>query len=366
VTIFARYIDRLSIWCVQLPRLLRAGFEWWVAGLLLPLPQRWRSRLERPEEIVTARADGAYGIAVVHTGQAGRRETSVAADTGFASVAAELSLPPNARVLLALDAASCLRRRLALPAAAARVLRDVLRNEIERLTPIPADDLRFEYRVARFEPAQKRLLVDVFVTRASGVDALRQRFADLGWPVHAISAGCGEVDAEVNFLRHADRASRGRGARLIPRWSVAVCGVALACLLFLPALRYEALLGAAAREIDGVRAAALARREAIAQRDALLARERFLDERRAGYVPVLNALTELTTIIPEPTWLQQLDLRGAALQMQGESNSAASLLQAIEDDALFADAAFAAPISPLPGENKERFVVIARVEVPSP
>jgi general secretion pathway protein L len=59
--------------------------------------------------------------------------------------------------------------------------------------------------------------------------------------------------------------------------------------------------------------------------------------------------------------LQQVHLRDGKIQLQGDSASASTVVQLLEQSPLFAEAQFTAPISSTPGESRERFVIDVRV-----
>ncbi|HZX81181.1 MAG TPA: hypothetical protein VFE72_09555, partial [Lysobacter sp.] len=124
---------------------LRGLLAWWGRALAAWLPMRLRRALgiDRGRLLLLPRDDGRVQLSLHRDGQ--RHDLGVLpppvdlpGDDPLANV-----LGPTALDLprwLALPAASVLVRRIALPAAAADRLRDVMRFEIDRQTPFAADD----------------------------------------------------------------------------------------------------------------------------------------------------------------------------------------------------------------------------------
>lgn len=343
-----------------LTRELRSAVEWWLTGLLAPLPEAWRRRVAvRYGRLLLERQAGQW-VATWMTGiplQSAAASVQLAPDETFDVARQTLGVPSAARATLLLDQDAVLHRRLSLPAAAKSVLDDVVRNEIERLTPIPKQDLALRYRVARHDRIQKRVLVDAFVARASNVEASAAQWTRRGWVIERITfRGATTVEPTIDFLPRR-RWGTQRVSVPMPRWSVAVAALAAAVALYAPGIHYARLREAHASELSALRATAVAARETLTRRDQLLERDRFLAEQRTGRAPTLAVLAELTSILPDDTWLQQLHLRDGRVQLQGDSASASTVVQLLEQSPVFAEAEFAAPISSGSDASRERFVV---------
>jgi Tfp pilus assembly protein PilN len=79
----------------------------------------------------------------------------------------------------------------------------------------------------------------------------------------------------------------------------------------------------------------------------------------------LRILGELSTLIPDTVWLNNLDLDDQGLRIAGESASAAPLLGVLNESQLLANATFATSL--IKTENGERFQITAeRRAVPAP
>jgi len=82
----------------------------------------------------------------------------------------------------------------------------------------------------------------------------------------------------------------------------------------------------------------------------------------SAHVP-LEILSELTRLLPEDVWLQQLQYDGSALALSGYARSASELLQTLAASAYFESPQFTAAISSTP-DGDEIFRIGVRLRVP--
>ena len=357
--------EMIRVWSHELRRAARAAIEWWFAGLLEPLPSEWQRRLvgRFGRVRLEQRAEGWFAgwVAGLSLHEAATT-VSLSGDDSFDVARAALGASSTAQTVLVLGKDVVLHRRLSLPSVAGAVLKNVVCNEIERLTPIPKDDLAFQYRIARHDRVQKRVLVDTFVTRSSVVEALVNRWVERGWRIGAVTIRRGEhVELGLDFSTGRQRSPARRIKVPMPRWSVVAAVAAALVALYVPGWRYGSLSESHAAELAELRTAALAARDTLTRRDESLNRDRFLVEQRASRAPALAAFSELTNILPDDTWLQEAHLRRGEIQIQGDSASASAVVQLLEQSPLFNEAKFNAPISSSAGDTRERFVIAVRL-----
>jgi Tfp pilus assembly protein PilN len=151
----------------------------------------------------------------------------------------------------------------------------------------------------------------------------------------AVAGACPRLAPSANLLPAAMRHSNSR-AMFIPTFVLA----ALLLLTTAAALAYgkvaeRAYLGKIAEEIarlepEARKAAALERQIGLAR-----GRARLLDEFRGRTRADLEALEELTNLLPPPIWVNTLDLTRDALTIGGEAEQAAGLIKAIDASPLF-------------------------------
>jgi general secretion pathway protein L len=90
-----------------------------------------------------------------------------------------------------------------------------------------------------------------------------------------------------------------------------------------------------------------------------------LSEKKRTQPSAILLLDELTRLLPKDTWVQQLNLNGNTLQIQGDTGSASKLIGLIENSRVLSGASFTAPLTKGAGENTEHFQLSAQVDTSS-
>jgi general secretion pathway protein L len=88
------------------------------------------------------------------------------------------------------------------------------------------------------------------------------------------------------------------------------------------------------------------------------ARTKLLDEFRKHTASNLDALGELTKLLPPPTWVTALDVQTDGITVSGETEQAAALLRVIDSSPMFENSEFA--MSPTRAASSEIFSIRAR------
>ena len=102
------------------------------------------------------------------------------------------------------------------------------------------------------------------------------------------------------------------------------------------------------------------------QKDKMLAQQGFLVQRKRRSVSLLSLLQEVTTRLPDNSWLERFSVDNTGqIGLQGQSQQATKLLDALKDSKLIRDASFQGSIQPDPTTGKERFYLVARVLEPT-
>ena len=70
---------------------------------------------------------------------------------------------------------------------------------------------------------------------------------------------------------------------------------------------------------------------------------------------LLEVLAEVTRLLPDDTWLMELEVTGNEVQMRGETSNAAQLVGLFESSKRLRNARFRSPVTQVPGGQRERF-----------
>lgn len=78
---------------------------------------------------------------------------------------------------------------------------------------------------------------------------------------------------------------------------------------------------------------------------------------KLGLPPTAAILDNLTLMLPDTTWLTELNMTGPEVTFSGYSKDAASLIPTLNSSGAFRDAAFTSQVARVPGQTGERFTI---------
>lgn len=254
-----------------------------------------------------------------------------------------------------LPAAAVLRPVVRLPFASHSVLRSALTYELERLSPVPPDQIYFDFRVLSRDRAAKSAEIELRIIRRDIVDDAARRCRVAGLAVGAIRFGDDALPADPRHFpvdRHALLLGLWR------RWSVALLGGAtillLLAVLLAAYLRGSSRLDALsdALQDEGTHAA---RAEQLQQRiERASAQLAFLAKQK--HAPLFAAiLADIAHVLPDDSWIAEFDMSGGRIRIGGYSRSASDLIAVFDRSGRFTNAQFAAPVTQGATPGIERF-----------
>lgn len=267
---------------------------------------------------------------------------------------------------LLLPAASGLVRRLALPAAAADRLRDVLAFEIDRQTPFAAADVAYDAHVVR-RRTDGQLDVDLVVVPLARLHVHRNALGALATTLAGVDlAGAGGAPLGANLLPPGQRRKVADPWR---RWNLALAAIAVcALLLALWQVLDNRRDAADAFEAELAPRAAQARQVAAERQElvAIVAGQAFLDRSRAARPTTVEILDELSRLLPDGTWLEKVAIEGDQLVLIGLSSEASALVRRLEPSPLWRSPALTGALQPDPRTGRDRFSLVAELATRPP
>ncbi|MFG1377107.1 PilN domain-containing protein [Xanthobacter autotrophicus] len=268
-------------------------------------------------------------------------------------------------VELALDPGRFLFRPLELPRGAAAFLDGIVRSQIDRLTPWSAAEAAYGFTPPEDAP-DDRLALTVAATARARISPLIDRLKAQGAGAIRVTTQPDGMGAPIRVLDHA-ASGAASGVAGVRRVLLAVLGGAAGAALL--ALVVSGLVGGSLdAELDDITQRIAAQRRAmVAARDGqggaggqLAALERRKREAPAT-VLVLEALSQ---VLPDDTYVTELQMEGDKVEVAGVSREAAALVRLLEQSRQFAEATFVAPTTRAAGEAGERFHISARILLP--
>jgi general secretion pathway protein L len=337
----------------------------------------WRESRRELRSLVVTRENGHVVVrhakpardAMLRDAQAGR---AIAILPPGAEVSADVSRAAhNSFVVLEFPAEKVVMRHITVPAQARKFLSGVIRNQIERLSPWPANGV--VYGFAAEAGAGDAAVVDVRILMAArtDVDVARQNLAALGLPVDRIVARGSDTEAADEtagsvtlWSRLADTSPERHGS-LVRAIGIGIAASVIVSLL----LGSWALLSAASIRDESEEVAARSR---VLQRQVQTGRtaasmasmpsaERawLLKETSISSVILIEALSRA---LPDSAYVSEIRLEKESLRIMGLAGDAPALLAPLERSDHLTDVHFFAPTARGPDGKLFRFSIEAHVE----
>lgn len=281
-------------------------------------------------------------------------------------------VPPDAealsgqvqRTVVLLAPEQVLRRNLSFPAQVRENLQQVIRYEMDRLSPFPGDQVFFDTYLRGSSRRGDRILVDLALCRRDRAEPWLQRLGEVGFPVDQLTWE--GAWPRANLLPLAERPRRSiRG--LTSGIALLVLTLSLgAAVLVTPLWQRGQVLDRLQGELERVRKGAqqvdkLRADLERARQGSVAVLQRKLDQPR-----MIDLLRELTVRLPDGTWIQNLDLDKGGIQMRGESTRATALIALLEKSAGVHGVSFASPVTQVAQTGAERFNITFQYARPKP
>jgi general secretion pathway protein L len=280
------------------------------------------------------------------------------------------STPPDGsaphQVTLTLPPDRVLCKTLTLPLATEETRHQVLVFQVDQLTPFTADQVYFGHRITERDFDQGRLTVDFVATPRAAVDEAIKALVANGATVKAVvSQGTLAAGQFVNMLPVAIGKAPSVLMQGLNPWLALLVGLlALAAMAAPLVIKREAvvqLLPLVAKAKKAAETTDVLRRDLETRVDE----HNHLLQKRQSSTPVVMALEELARILPDDTWVQQLDIKGTEMQIQGDTASSIKLIGLFEQSGTLHGASFRAPVVKSQSAGFERYHLALQIR-PAP
>ena len=344
-------------------------WSWWSSELRDLVPNRWRERLAGSVHRVYAMATSTGHQLFIDHSELPVFELAAGDDAelnrqqiGELLQQHEVDDP---EIVLLLPETLVLNRRINMPLAAERELKQAIRYDLDRQTPFNPDEVFFDYRVMERKPDAGQMDIELVVVPKASLEKQLSGLSQAGLGIHRIDIQSSTEQVTgvgYNLLPYDQRARRvNRRGRFHLMLGIIVV-ILLAIVMWQSLnLRRDALSDYEAAADEARQEARLVANMTTEFEDALEA-ARFLNTEREKRPPVLVLLNEITRVIPDDTYLQRLIVNGCEAQLQGLSGSSQQLIELVNQSELLDGALFRGPISIDPRSNRERFNLVATIE----
>jgi len=357
----------------------RAGvaefLRWWRSELVAMLPPGWRERLSS-RDVAYLRAGDDEWVALRPVAgrfaQAGRTALASLDTAGrraaFRRLVAEGSGSAG-NVWLVLPPESVLVREIQMPLAAEESLRDAVGFELDRFTPLPADQAWFDCRVTGRDTNAQRLRLQLAVAASAPVEAKLAELRELGATVLGVGVENDVAGAAAPFnllpVDKRDRPAVSRSALAVRILATTAALLALAALVIPLWLKRDAAIALYPR-LESARAGAEVAERLGREIEKLAGEHNFIVGRKQAQQPSVALLEDLSRLLPDATWVQQFDLKTGPkvreVQIAGETGSSSQLIEVLERSGTLANVTFKSPLTKGVTPGTERFLLVAEVK----
>jgi len=333
----------------------RGAFHWWLSELKAMLPWQPGTDPDRAPVILDLAAEDAALVLAGHGARAALRIPVDHDDIPQVRTALQAALQERglgSPVVIRLDPSLLLETDLTLPFGAERAMRQILENQLDRVVPLPAEEVEFEYRIAHRTAKARSLQVHLTVVARSTIEAALDLARSLGLaPQRIVAAG---DHAPVVLWRV------GRDGRNAPRFR-RLCRVLELAAIVLIATAFGTLVYRLDQQIDDMqedialktRLAAAARDLGQQQQQAEAALAMLRDREREP--KPLMVLEEATLLVPDNSWVTRMTVRGRTVELLGNSPRVSDLVARLDNHDMFWDPQFLSPITQAPDGRTQRF-----------
>jgi general secretion pathway protein L len=239
----------------------------------------------------------------------------------------------------------------------------VIGFELDRHTPFKLEQVYFTHEVVGRDALGQRLTVAVTIAPKSLVDKHIAIATKLGLPPDRVDvAGEGGATPSSDLIGRSEMGQiRGTGSRMTRALAVLMIVMSVVAVA-IPVMRAQQHAQTLAREFAALKRTSEAIAALHKQVEQLREEESFLVQRKRNSRSVSQLLFETTHVLPDDTWLNELQVNGADIQIVGYSMSASRLIGLLERSQTFRNTTFRSPVTRDAKTDRERFHIAARVE----
>jgi general secretion pathway protein L len=345
--------------------MVRDFLTWWVGQLADCVPERWcrLGSVDANALVIAPTGSLAGGIdAVAVSLRRNGRETSLGRFGLTADGLAGLPRSAEQSVVLRLIDADVLRKTVILPMAAERDLDQVLSFEMDRETPFSAEEVFWSHQIIRRDRQRGQLSVRLLLVPRAGLSVLLGDLERAGiQPKRAEIATGPDERAYLPLLSDGGR-RHGAGGGSWLRWpAAATCVGLMIALIAMPLVKQAATLADLDQKIAMGREAASEATKLRQDIERLSGTVDLIESEQDKVGRPLATLAALTLVVPDDTYLTELQYQRRKVTLSGRSATASRLIGALAASNQLQNPVFAAPVTRIEAIRSEVFTITAEV-----
>lgn len=350
---------------------LRIFFAWWGHELASFIPLAWRNwYFGRGHLLLVDLRDGRFSV---QRPGANGLDTLCSVDLGALSDderkrAAAQALRQAAGgksflVYLCLSADQALRKTLRLPLAVEENLRQTLMFELDRQTPFKPEQVYFDHIVRERHPAEQQLMAELIVLPKHAVDEPVAQAAALGLPLNGAVLASDLLESGArspNFLPSTTPSKRFQQRLRINAVLLLLTLLLAAAVIALPLWQKRNTAIAMNSLLLEAKAAAQQTQSLRDRMDALASEYKFPVDLKNSRPSAFLLVNQLSKLLPDDTYVSNLEITGSDVQIQGETGSSSKLIELMENSGFLKEASQKSSLTQIPGTTVERFHIAAK------
>jgi general secretion pathway protein L len=338
---------------------MSALLSWWLAELAGMLPRRLKQIGLRERRQVVLLLNPGQTVVLERTGDRARVVGAASADPDDrgGELAALLHRVNHRRqpVTICLSGELGLRKFISLPLAARDDLEQLLRFEMDRLTPFRAEEVYFAHRIIDTDTPNRRIMVELAAAPRSIVEDALKTARTVGAVAARVELGTARPDGgePLNLLpqQSGDVAGERRLIRALILLALILAVVAVA----IPLQQQRSKLAALTDQLAATRVEAEQSHALREQLDQLTQTSTFLLAEKSRRPMATEVLADLTQLVPDQAYLAQLMMQEGEVQLHGWAATASDLISLLDQSPLFRAPQFRSPVTREGGDGAERF-----------
>ena len=245
-----------------------------------------------------------------------------------------------------------------MPAAVEGNLDQALRYQLDQLSPFRADQVVLDHRIERHDQERGRIAVTLRIVPNEDLEPLMDRARAFGAVIHVVDTLAAEDPPRPEGFNLLPESRRPRYVHARARFNLLLGAglvVVLALVMAQTVILRERTVSGLRTEADVLRVEARRVMQLQQAFEETLLAANFLAEKRASQPAVIELLDELTRILPDDIWLQQFQLQGSDLRIQGQADGSQRVIGLLDESELFESPEITGAISIDPRSGQERF-----------
>jgi general secretion pathway protein L len=338
---------------------LSALWSWWLAELAGMLPRRLKQVGRRERRQIVLLLNPGETVVLERTGD--RARVVGAADSQASDHARHLAAllqrvnPRRQPVTVCLSGDLGLRKIISLPLAARDDLEQLLRFEMDRLTPFRAEEVYFAQRIVDTDMPNRKIMVELAVAPRSIVEQALQTARTAGAAASRVELGAARPDGRAPLNLLPQEAGDAAGERRLIRALIVLALILAIVAVAIPLQRQRSKLAALTDQVAATRVEAEESHALREELDQLSRTSTFLLAEKGRRPMTTEVLADLTRLMPDQAYLAQLTLQDGEVQLHGWAATASDLISLLDQSPLFRAPRFRSPVTRDGSDGTERF-----------